>query len=61
MKFELSELLIAIKNNRSNNKEIKVIVDTLNKKKTRKQFLETIQIGFTKLTDKEIKKFTSSL
>lgn len=61
MKIELTELLIGIKNGRSSKKGISEIVSAISQHKLNSKILESIHVGLSKLSDKEIKKIVDSM
>ena len=61
MKIDLAELLIAIKNGRSSKKGISDIVSAIRQTRTNSKVLESIHMGLSKMSDKDIKKFVDSL
>ena len=61
MKIDLTELLIAIKTRRSSRKGISDIVSAISQNRVNRKILESIHVGLSKMSDKDIKKFVDSL
>ena len=61
MKIELCELLCAIKKGKSSKKGISELVSAINEQKVGRKVLESVHIGLSKMSDKDIKKFVDSL
>jgi len=61
MKIELTDLLCAIKRGRSSKKEFSGLVAAINKYKVGGKILESLHLGLSKMSDKDIKKYVDSL
>jgi len=61
MKIDLYELLCAIKKGKSTNKGIAELASAINDQKVSRKVLESVHIGLSKMSDRDIKKFVDSL
>ena len=61
MKIELTELLCSIKKGKSSKKGIAELVGAINKLKVGDKVLESVHIGLSKMSEKDIKKYVDSL
>lgn len=60
MKVELADLLIGIKNGKTNKKELKKLIDAINQTKSNKKILESIHLGLSGFSDRDVIKFLES-
>jgi len=61
MRIELTDLLCAIKKGRSSKKELSGLVAAINKHKVGGKILESLHVGLSKMSDKDIRKYVDSL
>lgn len=57
MKVALADVLIGIKNGKTNKKELKGLIEAINQSKANKKILESLHVGLSNFTDKDVIKF----
>jgi hypothetical protein len=57
MKVALEDILIGIKNGKTNKKELKGLIEAINQSKANKKILESLHVGLSNFTDRDVVKF----
>ena len=60
MKVALEDILIGIKNGKTNKKELKGLIEAINQSKANKKILESLHVGLSNFTDREVVKLVES-
>jgi hypothetical protein len=57
MKVSLADVLIGIKNGKTNKKELKGFIEAINQSKANKKILESLHVGLSNFADRDVIKF----
>ena len=60
MKVALEDILIGIKNGKTNKKELKGLIEAINQSKANKKILESLHVGLSNFTDRDVIRFVES-
>lgn len=60
MKVALEDILIGIKNGKTNKKELKGLIEAINQTKANKKILESLHVGLSNFADREIANFVKN-
>lgn len=60
MKVALEDILIGIKNGKTNKKELKGLIEAINQSKSNKKILESLHVGLSNFADRDVIRFVES-
>jgi hypothetical protein len=60
MKVALEDILIGIKNGKTNKRELKGLIEAINQSKANKKILESLHVGLSNFTDRDVIRFVES-